>query len=235
MPTEPKAEPQTGPGPAPTIAEQVALMEQGAATQLPAEALAAFGADRAALTAAGVPAGVAAPGTPLPDADLLDAHGAPTTLAAALAGRPAVLVLYRGAWCPYCNIALRTYQRDLVPALAERGAGLVAVSPQTPDGSLTAAEANELTFTVLSDPGNRVARALGVLTRPSEDSLKAQLGLGLDLTAANADGTAEIPMPTTAVVDAAGVLRWVDVHPDYASRSEVPAILAAYDAVLPAS
>jgi hypothetical protein len=33
------------------------------------------------------------------------------------------------------------------------------------------------------------------------------------------------------VVDAAGIVRWIDVHPNYASRSEVSAILAAVDAV----
>jgi peroxiredoxin len=60
-----------------------------------------------------------------------------------------------GGWCPYCNIALRTYQAQLVPALAERGIGLVAISPQAPDGSLSTKESKELTFTVLSDPATR--------------------------------------------------------------------------------
>jgi len=52
----------------------------------------------------------------LPDADLLHLHGDPTTLSAATAGRPAVVVLYRGPWCPYCNVALATYQSTLLPA-----------------------------------------------------------------------------------------------------------------------
>ncbi|MGH7746034.1 MAG: hypothetical protein ACREQ5_14860, partial [Candidatus Dormibacteria bacterium] len=43
-------------------------------------------------------------------------------------------VFYRGAWCPYCNIALRTYQAALVPELARRGVPLLAISPQAPDG-----------------------------------------------------------------------------------------------------
>jgi thiol-disulfide isomerase/thioredoxin len=72
------------------------------------------------LAAAGEPSGVAQPGTPLPDGELLDVTGQPATLAQALSGNPAVLVFYRGGWCPYCNIALRTYQAQLVPALAER-------------------------------------------------------------------------------------------------------------------
>jgi peroxiredoxin len=68
----------------------------------------------------------------LPDAELLDAHGQLTTPTAARDGKPAVVVFYRGAWCPYCNLTLRTYQEQLVGPLADRGAVLIAVSPQRP-------------------------------------------------------------------------------------------------------
>ena len=168
-------------------------------------------------------------GAPIPDAQLLDVNGAKTTLYAEVAGRPAVIVLYRGAWCPYCNAALRTYQQELLPRLAERSAVLIAVSPQKPDGSLSMQEKNALKFPVLSDPGNAIARALGVLTTPSEEALATQREHGLDLTETNADGTAELPMPTTAVLDATGRLRWLDVHPDYTTRSEPDAILDALE------
>src|SRR5207248_9892986 len=116
----------------------------------------------------------------------LDDREHPTTPTRSLGGQPAVIACYRGAWCPYCNIALRTYQAQLVPALAERGIGLVAISPQTPDGSLSTKESKELTFTVLSDPGNHIAGQLGILTAPSDGTRAAQLQLGLDLTQVNA-------------------------------------------------
>jgi peroxiredoxin len=48
-----------------------------------------------------------------------------------------VIAFYRGVWCPYCNIALKTYQKQLLPKLTEQGVGLVAISPQKPDGSLS--------------------------------------------------------------------------------------------------
>jgi peroxiredoxin len=213
-----------------TIADQITELQRGMAGHLAADVAATFAAEQAGLDAAGVPGGVARPGTKLPDGDLLDAHGAPTTLAAARGGRPAVVVFYRGGWCPYCSLALRAYQADLVPALAERGAELIAVSPQAPDGSLSTQEANELTFTVLSDPGLSVAGQLGILFAPGDDTLAAQGQLGLDLTAVNADGSATLPMPTAVVVDADGVIRWIDVHPNYTTRTEPAAILAALDA-----
>jgi peroxiredoxin len=215
-----------------TIAHQVAILHRDAPSRMPAEALAAFGAEQAALAASGLPAGVVDAGAPAPDGDLLDAHGQPTSLAATRSGKAAVVVFYRGGWCPYCNITLRAYEADLLPRLRARGVELIAVSPQKPDGSLSTQETNELSFPVVSDPGNQLGTALGVLTHPTDDAAAAQRSLGLDLTEVNADGTTNVPMPTTLILDTQGVVRWIDVHPDYTTRSEVVDILSALDAAL---
>ena len=196
---------------------------------IPAEVFAAFSREQQQLAAAGLPAGVARPGTTLPDAELQDVHGSVTSLGRVLGAGPAIVVLYRGVWCPYCNLALSAYQSALLPKLAQRAIQLIAISPQTPDNSLSMREKQSLAFTVLSDPGNTLARHLGVLTRPTEEVRQAQLRLGLDLTAVNADGTAGLPMPTTLAVDTNRVVRWIDVRPDYSNRTEPGAILAALD------
>ena len=197
---------------------------------LPADVATAFGQWVAQLTAAGVPASAAKPGMTMPDAPMLDAHGSPTTLRAAAASRPAVIVFYRGAWCPYCNLALRTYQEQLLPALTERDIALIAVSPQRPDGSLTARETNDLQFPVLSDVGNTLASQLGIVLPARTQELRAaQEELGTDLHAVNADGTENLPMPTVVLIDAQNSMRWIDIHPDYTTRTEVADILAAVD------
>jgi peroxiredoxin len=211
------------------IADGVATLVKNMAEQLPAEVLTPFVAERRQLAEAGIPTEVSEAGEQLADAELLDAHGKPTTLHDALGEKPAVLVFYRGAWCPYCNLALRTYQAELVEPLTQRGATFVAISPQRPDGSLTMRETNDLTFTVLSDAGNTIAGRLGILTEATDDSKAAQAKLGLDVAATNADGTAVIPMPTTVIVDADRTIRWIDVHPDFGTRSEPAEILAAFD------
>ena len=212
----------------PTIARRVAEMHAASAAQPANEVMGAFSREQAAL-AASVPAGIAPAGTVLPDAELLDAHGTATTLSAAAGTGASVLVFYRGAWCPYCNIALSTYQEHLLPQLSGRGVRLVAISPQTPDGSLTMQQKQDLTFTVVSDPGNAIARELGILTQPSEEARAAQLQLGLDLTAVNADGTIALPMPTVVILDATRTVRWIDVHLDYSTRTEPRQVLDALD------
>jgi peroxiredoxin len=211
-----------------TISEQVSEM-RAARPPRDGEPPNPFEAEQARLAAAGLPEGVLAAGASIANVDLLDVDGTRTTLFDALGDKPSVVVLYRGAWCPYCSIALRAYQAELVPELDRQGAHLVAVSPQTPDGSLSAKEKNELTFTVLSDPGNQIAHQLGVVTAPSPEALEAQRSHGLDLAERNADGTTELPMPTTVVVDRDHVVRWIDVHPDYTTRSEPAEIIAALE------
>jgi peroxiredoxin len=217
--------------PTTTIAQQVTALAETMAGQPPNEVMGAFAREQAELAALEAPEGVLPEGATLPDADLLDPHGVATTLHQVLGDQVAVVVFYRGAWCPYCNIALNTYQAELLPELARRGVPLIAVSPQAPDGSLSTQEKNELTFTVLSDPGNRLAGSVGIVTAPSAEARSAQLQLGLDLTAVNADGTTGLPMPTSIVVDGDHMVRWIDVHPDYSTRSEPTEILSALDAV----
>jgi peroxiredoxin len=212
-----------------TIASQVDEMHSNMAAQAPNEAMGAFRREQAELAASGVPEGVIGAGSQVLDADLVDVDGNAITLYAATGGEAAVVVFYRGAWCPYCNVTLSTYQSELLPKLAERGVKLIAVSPQTPDGSLSMQEKNELSFTVVSDPGNKLVTQLGILTAPSPEVLAAQLELGLDLTEVNADGATNLPMPTTLIIDRDHRLCWIDVHPDYTTRSEPNQILEALD------
>lgn len=213
-----------------TVAEQLPRLRESIDESVPAEVAETFLREQRTLASV-TPEGVIEPGARLPDAALLDPHGHTTSLSEAMAGRQGVLVFYRGAWCPYCNLTLRTYQAALVDELEARGAQLVAISPQRPDGSLTMQEKHGLRFPVLSDPGSTLGRAAAIMTRPGEEALAAQVKLGLDLEEVNADGTSAIPMPTTLILDCDRIVQWVDVHPDYSKRSEPEQILSALDAL----
>ena len=91
--------------------------------------------------APGLAVGDQAPLFELPHAD-----GTMVDLKALLEKGPVIVTFYRGGWCPYCNLELRAYQRELA-AIQEKGATLVAISPETPDYSLSTKEKNELDFT----------------------------------------------------------------------------------------
>jgi peroxiredoxin len=210
-----------------TIAEQVNDMKAAAATRLPAEVVTVFASDQAALADRGIPAGAVAVGDKLAPFALPDATGQTRALDELTANGPAVIVFYRGGWCPYCNLTLRTYQRDLLPQLSAHSARLVAISPETPDASLSTQEKAELTYTVLSDTGAQLASALGITFDPSEEGLAAQRTLGADIRTTRADAGTVLPMPTVLIVDRDHTVRFADIHPDYTGRTEVNEILAA--------
>lgn len=214
-----------------SIAEQVTTFNEGFTEQIGPRLSAVFADEQQGLNAAGVPDGAVAAGDVLPDAPLVSTDGSPTTLHEAIGDRPAIVVFFRGAWCPYCNITLKTYQRDLLPQLNERGIALVAISPQTPQASTQTVENGDLGFAVLADPGNALIARLGILTEPTAAARAAHTDLGFDVADSNADATGGIPFPTVLVVDAGRTVRFADVHVDYTTRTEVPKILTAADAL----
>jgi peroxiredoxin len=164
-------------------------------------------------------------GDQVPDFTLFDALGNAVTLSHLLKQGPVVIAFYRGAWCPYCNLQLHAYQR-ILPQIQALGASLVAISPQTPDHSLTLAEKRALTFAVLSDGGNQIARQFG-LVFPIDEAVRATYRqVGANLPEYNGDGSWELPMPGTFLIDPSGIVRLAFVDPDFTHRLDPSIIIA---------
>ncbi|MEU5313626.1 peroxiredoxin-like family protein [Streptomyces sp. NPDC021562] len=159
---------------------------------------------------------------------LPSATGGHLTLSDLLSRGPVVLTFYRGAWCPYCNITLRTLQQHHTD-IAQRGARLVAVSPQIPDESLTLTEKHSLAFEVLSDVGSNTAKQYGLAFDLPSDLAAVYDKLGFDLQRVNDGHPRTLPIPATYVIDQTGIIRWSYVNADYTSRAEPADILKALD------
>jgi peroxiredoxin len=134
-----------------------------------------------------------------PDFRLPDVKGNLVSLSDLLRLGPVVVTFYRGGWCPYCNIQLRAYQAVL-PQLTALRARLVAISPQLPEQSLSTAQADELTFEVLSDVGNHAARRFGLVYALPEEVRAALRSNNKALPGINGDESWELPVPATYVV-----------------------------------
>src|SRR2546421_11544060 len=139
-------------------------------------------------------------GAQAPDFALPDARGNAVRLSHLLTQGPVIMTFYRGQWCPYCHLALRAYQQALLHMQA-RGASLVAISPQTPDHSRALAEKLELTFALLSDIGNQVARQFGLVFTIDEAVRAAHKQVCADLPAFNGDNSWELPMAGNTLED----------------------------------
>jgi peroxiredoxin len=100
------------------------------------------------------------------------------------------------------------------------GAEMVAISPQDKRYDRALIEKHSLGFPLLHDPGNRVAGEFGVVWTLPEDMRQVYLEFGLDIPRYNGDESWRLPMPARFVVDQAGIIRSVEVHPDYTTRPE---------------
>jgi len=169
-------------------------------------------------------------GEKAPDFELPNPKGESVNLHSLLEKGPVVLNFYRGGWCPYCNLELNAYQKHL-PDIEGLGASLVAISPQTPDNSLSTAEKNDLKFDVLSDVGNKTANQFGLVFKLPSELHELYLKFGINIPKANGDDSWEIPMPGTYVIDKDGTVRYAYANADYTKRAEPVEVIAKLEEI----
>ncbi len=128
-----------------------------------------------------------------------------------------VVSFYRGGWCPYCNIELKALRNEL-SNFKDLNANLVAITPESPDNSLTTSEKNEISFQVLTDDKSKLATDLGLAfelplsLRPLYDQF------GLDIQKHNGQGVFTLPIPATYVIDKDMNILFHSVDLDYTKR-----------------
>jgi peroxiredoxin len=171
-----------------------------------------------------LPAGSPFPAFALPDATT----GKQIRSADLLALGPLVVVFFRGRWDPYCMTTLEAWQASY-PALRERNALLVAISPQLPRQNAFAAEQHHLTFPLLTDKTLALASELGLtysIPEPMQHHYRSML---VNLPFINADPTWRLALPATFVVDTLGFIRYAEAHADHRVRPDPADILNLLD------
>ena len=166
-----------------------------------------------------------------PEFTLKDANGREVSSRELLANGALLVTFYRGVWCPYCNMDLQALQEAL-PAITERGAQLITISPQSQHNSLKSHRENNVTFPILSDPGNAVAARFGLrvklpdyLIELCRDTFKN------DLSHINGDSSWTLPMPARYVINTDGVIGYAEVNPDYTRRPDPEELLPVLSAL----
>lgn len=161
-----------------------------------------------------------------PDFELKDPAGKTFKLSDRLSKGPVILAFYRGGWCPFCNKQLHDLQRYL-PEFKRLGAELVAISPQTPEKTEWTETKNQLTFTVLSDPDNLVAKKYHLVYRVGAATKTMYSAMGIDLEKTNGSSTPELPVPATYLVNSDGKIVYSFVDQDYKKRADNADIIEA--------
>jgi len=138
----------------------------------------------------------------------------------------AIVSFYRGAWCAYCNLELKALQ-ERNEEFKAWGAQLIAISPQTPDASLSTQEKHDLKFEVLSDANNTVAKSYGLVFSLAEELRPIYLSFGINIPASNEEDSYELPMPATYVINKNKEIIFSFINEDYTKRCEPQDIIDA--------
>jgi len=168
-----------------------------------------------------------------PEFTLGDPDGKPVSAAEMLAKGPLVISFYRGVWCPYCNLELQALQEAL-PEIERRGAGLVAISPQTASNSRKSQRQNQLGFPILSDPKSEISAKFGIRFNLPSYLVDVYKAFKNDLPLVNDDASWVLPMPARFVVGQDGVIAYAEINPDYTQRPDPSELLPVLDRLVAA-
>ncbi len=166
-----------------------------------------------------------------PNFRLPNAVGQYVSLDGLLVKGPVVLIFYRGGWCPYCYMQLSTYL-DYLQEFQSRGATLVAVSPESPDDSLTTVEKHNLDYQLLSDNDNSVARDFNIVYELDDDLLDIYENFEIPLVNKVGErNTYELPLAAAYVIDTDRSIEYAFVTADYRKRAEPEEVVKALESL----
>ncbi len=157
-------------------------------------------------------------GSCAPDFVVSDVDGAEVRLSR-LRGTPVLLKFFRGSWCPYCVAELRDFDA-LAPNFAALGVRLIAISPDRADELAKLVRSRTWRILLLADPSNRAARCYNLQNRnftPKRGPYR------------------ELVIPTSILVDADGIVRWIDLARDFRQRASAASVVEQVQRVLAAT
>ncbi|HET7481069.1 MAG TPA: peroxiredoxin family protein [Rubrobacteraceae bacterium] len=141
-------------------------------------------------------------GEKAPTFELPDQTGYPWNLSGQLELGPAMLVFYRGDWCPYCNGQLASLARGF-ERFARYNTEVAAISVDPPEHSLALSNKLLLPFPVLTDPKGELAKRYGLW-----------------------DAKEGVAVPATVLIDRTGEVAYLYAGKDFADRPAEEEVLS---------
>ena len=160
-----------------------------------------------------------------PDFKAKDQYGKEIRLKDLLKKGKVVVVFYRGQWCPYCNKELSRLQ-DSLQFIIDKGATLIAISPEKPEMVAKTVEKTKATYSILYDKELKIMKAYDVEFEVPENTVSRYRTAGLDIETNNGTNGKYLPVPAVYVIDKESTVIYRFFEPDYKKRPSVKEILA---------
>ena len=160
-----------------------------------------------------------------PDFKATDQNGKEIRLKDLLKKGKVVLVFYRGEWCPYFNKELSRLQ-DSLQFIIDKGATLLAVSPEKQENISKTIEKTKASYSVLYDKDLKIMRAYDVEYEMQENVITRYRNAGIDIEKNNGTNGKYLPVPAVYIIDKESTVTYRFFEPDYKKRPSVKEILA---------
>lgn len=131
--------------------------------------------------------------------------GSTVDLAKVLKKGPAVVIFYRGNWCPNCSRELKNLQ-DSLQLITAKGVTVIAVSPETAEGVAKTVLKAAATFHVISDNDLAITKSYDVLIPISADMDAIHKQYGINVPGNNGPNGNYLPRPAAFIIQPNGIV-----------------------------
>ena len=139
-----------------------------------------------------------------------------------------VLSFFRGTWCPYCNLELAALAK-IYDAIKEKGAQLIALSPELHEFSGSILQKNKIEFPTYADLSNKAADKFGLAFKLPPAYRDIYKSLNIHLNKLNGTPNWTLPIPATFIISKDGLITSTYINADYTKRMEPDDILKQLD------
>lgn len=159
-----------------------------------------------------------------PEFKLKDQTGVDISLKELRKKGPVVVLFYRGAWCPFCNRQLKALQ-DSLGQIYTRGAQVVAITPELPEGIDSTVKKTGAIFPILHDKDMKLSTEYQVVYNVDDRTLGRYRTGGIDLLKANGQRSAMLAVPAVYIINTEGTITYRYFNENYRTRVSVQEIL----------
>jgi len=202
-----------------SLKEELGAFAQQMSQNAPQEVLETMGAEIGKLANSGIMNTALKVGDKAPHFELEDSEGNKISLNTLTEKGALVISFNRGNWCPFCNIEFKHLQ-NTVNEIKNAGANLVVISPQLQEKSAELIAKNGLTYPILFDKENVVAKKFGIAFTLAESLRPIHKAFDMDIPAHNGDNSFVLPVPATYVVNGNNEIVFASVNPNWMERAE---------------
>ena len=202
-----------------SLKEELGAFAQQISENAPQEVLETMGAEIGKLAESGIMNTALKVGDKAPDFELKDSAGSPINLGDLTEKGAVVISFNRGNWCPFCNIEFKHLQ-NTVNEIKNAGANLVVISPQLQEKSAELIAQNELSYPILFDKENEVAKKFGIAFTLAESLRPIHKAFEMDIPAHNGDESFGLPIPATYVINSNKKIIFASINPNWMERAE---------------